>query len=111
MLLLFYQLELRRVCCPLLYCTLSVAIKWPQGSSGRRVRGEELFAARESVRLEAQRLFFPGFLDSSDGQDFIVNALQDGTLGPAEVRGPTHGAFVTRAHSLYEEYGGHTSQT
>lgn len=66
--------------------------KWPQGSSGRKVRVEELTAARGSVRLEAQRLFFAGFLDSSDGQNFVINALQDGTLGPAEVR-KHHGTY------------------
>lgn len=81
------------------------AIKSLQESSGGRVRSEELSAARESVRLEVQRLFFTSFLDSSDGQVFVINALQDGTLCPAEVRSTTERilekeTFVTRAYSV-----------
>lgn len=68
---------------------LYVLIEMPQGSSGRRIRAGELSAAKESVRLEVQRLFFAGFLDSSLGQAFVINAIQDGTLGSAEVRSTT----------------------
>lgn len=42
------------------------------------------------MRLEAQRLHFRSFLDSSSGQAFVMNAVQDGTLEPTKVRSATH---------------------
>lgn len=46
----------------------------------------DLSPAREALRLEAQSLSFDSFLQSTRGQNFVLNAMEDGTVEPNKVR-------------------------
>lgn len=71
--------------------------KHRQEVSDRCVGVEALYPAREAARPEAQRHFFGGFLERSEGQAFVIHTIQDGTLEPTEVR--TRCSWVTH-HSI-----------
>lgn len=76
-------------CCsdlPRLCSFLLLVAAQSQGLSEGDVRVDTLYPAREAARLEVQRLCFEGFLASACGQNFVMNAVQDGTLESTQVK-------------------------